>query len=40
MHRKVYAEFTERLVTAAGCLRAGDPAAADTDIGPVINAGG
>lgn len=36
--RKVYHEFTERLVTAVGCLRAGDPAAADTDIGPVINA--
>jgi aldehyde dehydrogenase (NAD+) len=38
VHRKVYAEFTERLLTLAGCLRAGDPAAADTDIGPVGNA--
>jgi len=37
--RKVYHEFTERLVTAAGCLRAGDPAAEDTDVGPLINAG-
>jgi aldehyde dehydrogenase (NAD+) len=36
--RKVYHEFTERLVTAVGCLQAGDPAAPDTDIGPVINA--
>lgn len=36
--RKVYHEFTERLVTAASSLRAGDPAAADTDVGPVINA--
>jgi aldehyde dehydrogenase (NAD+) len=36
--RKVYQEFTERLVTAVTCLRAGDPAAEDTDIGPVINA--
>ncbi|MGH3203259.1 MAG: aldehyde dehydrogenase family protein, partial [Streptosporangiaceae bacterium] len=35
VHRKVYTEFTERLLTLAGCLRAGDPAAADTDIGPV-----
>jgi aldehyde dehydrogenase (NAD+) len=34
----VYAEFTERLLTLAGCLRAGDPAAADTDVGPVGNA--
>jgi aldehyde dehydrogenase (NAD+) len=36
--RKVYHEFTERFLTVLGCLRAGDPAAADTDIGPVINA--
>ena len=36
--RKVYQEFTDRLVAAVRCLRAGDPAAADTDIGPVINA--
>ena len=36
--RKVYHEFAERFVTAAGCLRAGDPAAPDTDIGPVISA--
>ncbi|MGH3153446.1 MAG: aldehyde dehydrogenase family protein, partial [Streptosporangiaceae bacterium] len=36
--RKVYHEFAERLVTAAGCLRAGDPAAENTDIGPLINA--
>lgn len=38
VHRKVYDEFTDRLVTLAGCLRAGDPADADTDIGPVGNA--
>jgi aldehyde dehydrogenase (NAD+) len=38
VHRKVYGEFTERLATLAGCLRAGDPAAAHTDIGPVGNA--
>jgi aldehyde dehydrogenase (NAD+) len=36
--RKVYHEFTERFLMVVGCLRAGDPAAADTDIGPVINA--
>jgi aldehyde dehydrogenase (NAD+) len=36
--RKVYQEFTERFVEAVSCLRAGDPAAEDTDIGPVINA--
>jgi aldehyde dehydrogenase (NAD+) len=36
--RKVYQEFTERFVAAVSCLRAGDPAAEDTDIGPVINA--
>ena len=38
VHRKVYAEFTDRLLALAGCLRAGDPAAADTDIGPVGSA--
>jgi aldehyde dehydrogenase (NAD+) len=36
--RKVYHDFTERFLTVVGCLRAGDPAAADTDIGPVISA--
>ena len=36
--RKVYHEFTERFLMVVGCLRAGDPAAADTDIGPVVNA--
>jgi len=36
--RKVYHDFTERFLAVVGCLRAGDPAAADTDIGPVINA--
>ncbi len=36
--RKVYQEFTDRLVAGVRCLRAGDPAAEDTDIGPVINA--
>ena len=36
--RRVYQEFTERFVSAVSCLRAGDPAAQDTDIGPVINA--
>jgi aldehyde dehydrogenase (NAD+) len=35
--RKVYHDFTERFLTVVGCLRAGDPAAADTDIGPVIS---
>lgn len=38
VHRKVYGEYTDRLVALAGCLRAGDPADADTDIGPVGNA--
>ena len=38
VHRKVYQEFTERFLTVLGGLRAGDPAAADTDIGPLINA--
>jgi aldehyde dehydrogenase (NAD+) len=38
VHRKVYDEFTERLLTLAGCLRSGDPAAANTDVGPVGNA--
>jgi aldehyde dehydrogenase (NAD+) len=37
--RKVYQEFTERFVATVRCLRAGDPAAEDTDVGPVINAG-
>ena len=37
VHRKVYQEFTERFLTVLGGLRAGDPAAADTDIGPLIN---
>jgi aldehyde dehydrogenase (NAD+) len=36
--RKVYHDFTERFLTVVGCLRAGNPAAADTDIGPVISA--
>jgi aldehyde dehydrogenase (NAD+) len=36
--RKVYGEFTDRLVAAIRCLQAGDPSAEDTDIGPVINA--
>jgi aldehyde dehydrogenase (NAD+) len=36
--RKVYHDFTERLLAVVGCLQAGDPAAADTDIGPVISA--
>lgn len=35
--RRVYHEFTERLVAEARCLLAGDPADADTDIGPLIN---
>jgi aldehyde dehydrogenase (NAD+) len=35
--RKVHGEFTERLVAAVGCLQVGDPAAEDTDVGPVIN---
>lgn len=38
VHRKVYQEFTERFLAVMRCLRAGDPRAADTDIGPVINA--
>jgi aldehyde dehydrogenase (NAD+) len=36
--RKVYGEFTDRLVAAIRCLQAGDPSAEDTDIGPMINA--
>src|SRR3984885_7198688 len=36
--RRVYDEFTERLVTEVRCLRAGDPAAADTDVGPLLSA--
>jgi aldehyde dehydrogenase (NAD+) len=36
--RKVYNEFTDRFLAAVRCLQAGDPAAEDTDIGPVINA--
>jgi aldehyde dehydrogenase (NAD+) len=35
--RKVYQDFTERFLAVVGCLRAGNPAAADTDIGPVIS---
>lgn len=35
VHRKVYAEFADRLLALTGCLRVGDPAAADTDVGPV-----
>jgi aldehyde dehydrogenase (NAD+) len=38
VHRKVYSEYADRLLTLAGCLQAGDPAAADTDIGPVGSA--
>jgi aldehyde dehydrogenase (NAD+) len=38
VHRKVYHEFTDQFLTVMRCLRAGNPAAADTDIGPVINA--
>jgi aldehyde dehydrogenase (NAD+) len=38
VHRKVYHEFTERFLAVMRCLQAGDPSAADTDIGPVINA--
>jgi aldehyde dehydrogenase (NAD+) len=38
VHRKVYQEFTDRLVEMVRCLRVGDPAAEDTDVGPVINA--
>ena len=36
--RRVYDEFTERLVTEIRCLRSGDPAAADTDVGPLLSA--
>jgi aldehyde dehydrogenase (NAD+) len=38
VHRKVYQDFTDRFVATVRCLRAGDPAAEDTDVGPVINA--
>jgi aldehyde dehydrogenase (NAD+) len=38
VHRKVYQEFIDRFVATVRCLRAGDPAAEDTDVGPVINA--
>ena len=37
--RRVYDEFTERLVIEVRCLQAGDPAAADTDVGPLLSAG-
>jgi aldehyde dehydrogenase (NAD+) len=37
--RRVYDEFTERLVTEVRSLRAGDPAAAETDVGPLLSAG-
>jgi aldehyde dehydrogenase (NAD+) len=38
VHRKVYQDFTDRFLATVRCLRAGDPAAEDTDVGPVINA--
>jgi aldehyde dehydrogenase (NAD+) len=38
VHRKVYQDFIDRFVATVRCLRAGDPAAEDTDVGPVINA--
>jgi len=36
--RRVYDEFTERLLTEIRCLRIGDPAATDTDVGPLLSA--
>jgi len=36
--RRVYDDFTGRLVAEVRCLRAGDPAAADTDVGPLLSA--
>jgi aldehyde dehydrogenase (NAD+) len=38
VHRKVYQDFTDQFVATVRCLRAGNPAAEDTDVGPVINA--
>ncbi len=36
--RRVYDEFADRLVAEVRCLRAGDPAAVDTDVGPLLSA--
>jgi alpha-ketoglutaric semialdehyde dehydrogenase len=38
VHQKVYAEFTERLVTRAQKLRVGDGLEPRTDMGPCVNA--
>lgn len=37
VQREIHDEFVGGLVTQAGALRIGDPASADTDIGPVIS---
>jgi alpha-ketoglutaric semialdehyde dehydrogenase len=37
VHKKVYAEFTEKFVARAKKLRVGDGLDADTDMGPVVN---
>ncbi|HVP39801.1 MAG TPA: aldehyde dehydrogenase family protein [Candidatus Saccharimonadales bacterium] len=39
LHRKIAAEFTERLVARARALRLGDGLEAGVDVGPVVNAG-
>jgi alpha-ketoglutaric semialdehyde dehydrogenase len=38
VHKKVYKQFTKKLVERAQALRVGDGAAPTTDMGPVINA--
>src|ERR687889_594482 len=38
VHKKVYKQFTKKLVERARALRVGDGADADVDMGPVINA--
>src|SRR5207237_633792 len=37
VHKKVYREFTDRLVERAKSLRVGDGLADGSDVGPVIN---
>jgi acyl-CoA reductase-like NAD-dependent aldehyde dehydrogenase len=38
VHAEVWTEFTDRFVKLAAALRVGDPAAEDTDVGPLISA--
>jgi acyl-CoA reductase-like NAD-dependent aldehyde dehydrogenase len=37
VQREIYADFVEQLAAAAGRIRIGDPAQADTQLGPVIS---